>query len=129
MTLRQTLQYDVASEEYALPLVPTGSSWGQETEWGEPLARLLNQASYLVMAYRYSMVRESHWEIDLSTVCPHAEASTATFASDVEFFHIQLPPDDMLEYDIVLTMPAPRRQAVSLEVKSMKKASPRTVGD
>lgn len=128
MTLWETLQYDVTSEDCAVSLVPTGSSCRHEAEWGQVLGCVWGEAFYRAMADLYSRGHELWWEIDLSTVCTYAQASTAILAWNVESYEMHRPPEDIVDYDTILTMPAPRRHTLSLGVKSIMKASPHIEG-
>jgi hypothetical protein len=118
---------DVMTKDYPIPYVFTGSSRSEETDIGEILDWfffILMRQELLKKPLFYRSLLPS-FKIDLSSVYPLFEPMSETYVTEV------LSEEDIisevLEHDFVVRMPPRRRYAIELEVKSIKKASPRFV--
>ena len=131
MTLDTALSCDVTTDDYVIAHTITGSSRTDEADFHELRRRLCRpyakQLPIPELAYLIASALAAGCEVDASSVRPRLEPFIATSLSECRYTGPSAAAEDMLEYDIVLSMPPPRRHSVFLELKSVKPAAARIV--
>ena len=116
------MKYDIMSQETTIkdyPVIPERTESSNVEEKGIFLGPREFLGAYLL----YKGLVRIFFEIDLSTVYPHFEPKMGvTFAEE---FYEEPVPEEMLEHDIIVRMPALKRYTIELEIKSIKKAEPK----
>lgn len=120
----KTASRPITTKDYPIQYAFTGSSRGEETDISEVSDRLFfvsmsQELLKKLLSYRSLLPA---FEIDLSSVRPYFEPMTSS--SLIEGFCEEIPPEETLEYDIIVWMPPRKRYSIELEVKSIKKAEP-----
>lgn len=125
MLLETTSEVEMA-KTYPIQYLLTGCSSAQETE----ISELWDWSLSIMMTPRLSKARcyqnlFAQFEIDLSSARPSFEIRTETFP--IAEVAREVLPEEMLDYDIVVSIPPKNRYVTQLRVGSRRRAEPRVV--
>lgn len=117
---------DLIAKDRIKPYEPTNSVNTEEMDFEELFPRMIFSFNNQTMLGKVIYIDINRlFNIDLSSVIPRFEPTNDTSIGDI--VEEDIINKDMLEYDIVVKMPPKNKYSIELEVKNIKKATPKIV--